>query len=176
MNFKQIFAICLIFALVLMPVAMAGTGEDGVKKIERDGNITTDGIEKSDDSDEEDDSGEVGDVWGIKQSDAGFEDLANMKTIGGVYMGVTPFKNMSLISISISAGLAITFVLVGIFILVMLAGVGGAHPNVDKGWKMLRGAQGKIVALGIVVSLALFIIILIFFTLTIFGKVIGYMA
>jgi len=176
MNFKQIFAICLIFALVLMPVAMAGTGEDGVKKIERDGNKTTDGIEKSDDREEEDDSDGIGDVWGIKQSDDSLADLANINTIGGVYMGFTPFRNMSLISISISAGLALTFVICGIFLLLMLAGIGAGNPNVKKGWELIRGAQGKIVGVGLVFALALFMIILVFFSLTIFGKVITYMA
>lgn len=121
-------------------------------------------------------SSDVGDVWGIQQSDAGFETLADMKTLGGVYMGMTPFKNMSIISIAISSGLALTFLIVGIFILIMLAGFGAAHPNAKKGWDLLRGAQGKIAALGLVFALALFVIIVIFFTLTIFGKIIVMMA
>jgi len=177
MNFKNILAMFLILVMVLMPTAMAGTGEDGVTIKHTNGTQTTDGIEHSDDDEEEDEeSEEIGDVWGIKQSDESWSDLANVNTLGGVYMGFTPFRNMSLISIAIVGGLALTFVLVGILGLLMFAGIGAAHPNVEKGWKLIRGAQGKIVAIGIVFALAFFMIILVFFTLTIFGKVMVYMA
>lgn len=159
----------------MMPTAMAETGS--VKKIDRDGNETTEGVQKVDDNEEKEVSDEITDdnIWGIKQSDAGFADLANINTLGGVYMGVTPLKNMSLLSVSVSAGLAITFILVGILLLLMLGGVGAANPNIKKGWDLLRGVQGKLVALGLVFVLALFMIIIVFFSLTIFGKVIVYM-
>lgn len=170
---------------------MAADGEENVKVIDDNGNVVESAVHESHDNDNkankskttadtnkksESNSSEMGDVWGIKQSDAGFGDLANINTLGGVYMGMTPFKNMSLISISVAAGLALTFVLVGLFILLGLAGVGAGHPNVKKGWDLIRGAQGKIVAIGVVVALALFIIIVIFFSITIFGKIIEIMA
>lgn len=178
MNFKHILAMFLIVALVLMPTAMAGTGEENVKKVDANGDTTDEGIEHSDDDEEEEDasSDEMGDVWGIKQSDAGFDSLVNINTLGGVYMGFTPFRNMSIITISILGGLAITFVVGGILGLLAWAGVGAAHPNIKKGWDMIRGAQGKIAAIGIVFAMAFFMIILVFFTLTIFGKVIVLMA
>jgi hypothetical protein len=152
------------------PVDNAGHRSDSDKKENTNKITTNDENKKSEYTSSEDE------VWGIKQSGASFSDLANINTLGGVYMGMTPFKNMSLISISVAAGLALTFVIVGIFVLLGLAGVGAGHPNVKKGWDLLRGAQGKIAAIGLVFALALFIIIVIFFSITIFGKIIVMMA
>lgn len=157
----------------MMPTAMAETGT--VKKIDKDGKETNEGVEEVDDDEEEEEANFEEDVWGIKKSDEGFADLADTNNLGGVYMGVTPLRNMSLLSVSVSAGLAITFVLVGILLLLMLGGVGAANPNIKKGWELLHGVQGKLVALGLVFVLALFMIIIVFFSLTIFGKVIVYM-
>ena len=187
MKITPIFLGLILLIFLALPVMAAnnhdGEGEKNVTILDKDGNVLDNAIHASDDdkdetssakdteSDDSDDS-DSGDVWGIKQSDLGFDSLANINTLGGVYMGITPFRNMSLISISVSAGLAITFVIVGIFILLMLAGVGAGHPNVKKGWDLLRGAQGKIAAIGLVFALALFVIILVFFTITIFGKII----
>jgi len=168
MNIKRIFAICFVLALITMPAVMAATGEDGVTIKKADGSNTTDGITKNDDDDSKmsDD-----DVWGIKQSDMDFSDLANIKTLGGVYTGITPLRNMSLISVAVAAGLAITAVLVGIFILMMLGGYGAAHPNIEKGWKYIRSSQGKMVAVGGIFVLALFMITIVFFSLYVFSRI-----
>ena len=168
MNIKRIFAICFVLALITMPAVMAATGEDGVTIKKADGSNTTDGITKNDDDDSKTSDD---DVWGIKQSDMDFSDIANIKTLGGVYLGITPLKNMSLLSVSVAAGLAITAVLVGIFILLMIGGYGAANPNIEKGWKYLRGAQGKIIAVGGIFILALFMITIVFFSLYIFSKI-----
>lgn len=192
MKITPIFLGLILLIFLALPVMAAndhsGDGEKNVTVLDKDGNAVDNAIHVSDDDtketspakdtdkEESEDSEDSGDVWGIKQSDAGFESLVNLKTLGGVYMGITPFKNMSLISIAVSGGLAITFLIVGIFILLMLAGVGAGHPNAEKGWKLLRGSQGKIAAIGLVFALALFVIITLFFTLTIFGKIIVVMS
>jgi len=168
MKVRQIIILLCLFAYLMMP-AMAATGEDGVTIKKADGSNTTDGITKNDDDDDSKTSDD--DVWGIKQSDMDFSDIANIKTLGGVYLGITPLKNMSLLSVSVAAGLAITAVLVGIFILLMIGGYGAANPNIEKGWKYLRGAQGKIIAVGGIFILALFMITIVFFSLYIFSKI-----
>lgn len=78
---------------------------------------------------------------------------------------------MSIISIALAMGLALTFVFVGIFLLVMKAGYGAAHPNITKGWEYLSSSRGKIVALAGVFVLALFSIVTIFFALFVFSKI-----
>jgi len=166
---RQIVILLCLFAYLMMP-AMAATGEDGVTIKKADGSNTTDGITKNDDDDDDSKTSDD-DVWGIKQSDMDFSDIANIKTLGGVYLGITPLKNMSLLSVSVAAGLAITAVLVGIFILLMIGGYGAANPNIEKGWKYLRGAQGKIIAVGGIFILALFMITIVFFSLYIFSKI-----
>jgi hypothetical protein len=191
MKFKPILiGLILICSFFGLPVMAADDNGELLKVYDSDGNVVNNAGRASHDSDNEENTNQISndnnkksesgssgdDVWGIKQSDAGFDSLANINTLGGVYMGMTPFRNMSLISISVSAGLALTFVIVGIFILLMLAGFGAGHPNVKKGWELLRGAQGKIAAIGLVFALALFVIIIIFFSLTIFGKIIVMMA
>lgn len=186
MKIKPILIGLILLCFMVMPVFAEAEGT--IKVLDKDKNViktsedksassyVTHGSEVSTEKEEEKNTESDTDVWGIQQSDMGFESLVNLKTLGNVYMGITPFRNMSIISISISAGLALTFVIVGIFILLMLAGVGAGHPNVTKGWNLLRGAQGKIAAVGLIFGLALFIIIVVFFTLTIFGKIIIIMA
>jgi hypothetical protein len=173
----------LILLAFLTPVVMADEATGHVKVVDKNGNEvanvvpSSSGEKKIDDNKKtESNSSDIDDVWGIQQSNSGFSDLANINKLGSVYMGMTPFRNMSIISIAIAIGLAITFVIVGIFILLGLAGVGAAHPNIKKGWDLIRGAQGKIAAIGIVFALALFIIIVVFFSITIFGKIIVMMA
>ncbi|MDD5536639.1 MAG: hypothetical protein PHS36_05630 [Candidatus Cloacimonetes bacterium] len=161
---KNILVMFLIISLVFMPLVSAATGEDNVKVIRKDGTSDTNSIEEKNSSNDDD-------YWGIKKSDMDYTSYANIKELGGIYSGITPFRNMSMISIAISLGLALTFVLVGIFLLVMVAGYGAGHPNVEKGWKYLNSARGKIIALGGIFVLALFIIITIFFSLYVFSRI-----
>jgi hypothetical protein len=183
-----LIGLLLICSVFILPAIAAENGES-LKIYDKDGNVVNRTGHESASHDEEnkitanDDnknsetgSSDINGVWGIQQSDAGWSDLVNINTLGGVYMGFTPFRNMSLISISIAGGLALTFLIVGIFGLLIWAGIGAAHPNIRRGRDMIRGAQGKIVALGIIFALAFFMIIVIFFTLSIFGKVIVMMA
>jgi hypothetical protein len=185
MKFKPILIGLLLICSIFILPAMADDDEKMLKIYDKNGSVVNRTGQSSGSHNEENTAtnndnkkseSDIDDVWGIQQSNAGFSDLANINTLGGVYMGMTPFRNMSIISISIAAGLALTFVLVGIFILLMLAGFGAGHPNVKKGWDLLRGAQGKIAAIGLVFALALFIIIVIFFSITIFGKIIVMMS
>jgi hypothetical protein len=164
MRVKNILVMFLIISLVFMPLVSAATGEDNVKVIRKDGTSDTNSIEEKNSSNDDD-------YWGIKKSDMDYTSYANIKELGGIYSGITPFRNMSMISIAISLGLALTFVLVGIFLLVMVAGYGAGHPNVEKGWKYLNSARGKIIALGGIFVLALFIIITIFFSLYVFSRI-----
>lgn len=172
MKFKPILiGLILICSFFCLPV-MAADEDKLLTVYDEEGNPVDNAGHRNDENKKFESTSSEDEVWGIKQSGASFSDLANINTLGGVYMGMTPFKNMSLISISVAAGLALTFVIVGIFVLLGLAGVGAGHPNVKKGWELLRGAQGKIAAIGLVFALALFIIIVIFFSITIFGKII----
>lgn len=164
MRVKNILVMFLIISLVFMPLVSAATGEDNVKVIRKDGTSDTNSIEEKNSSNDDD-------YWGIKKSDMDYTSYANIKELGGIYSGITPFRNMSMISIAISLGLALTFVLVGIFLLVMVAGYGAGHPSVEKGWKYLNSARGKIIALGGIFVLALFIIITIFFSLYVFSRI-----
>lgn len=171
MRMKNILVMFLIISLVFMPLVSAATGEDNVKVIRKDGASDTNSIEEKNHANEYVKETSDDDYWGIKKSDMDYTSYANIKELGGIYSGITPFRNMSMISIAISLGLALTFVLVGIFLLVMVAGYGAGHPNVEKGWKYLNSARGKIIALGGIFVLALFIIITIFFSLYVFSRI-----
>lgn len=188
MRIKPILlGLILICSFFILPVMAAEDGEL-LKVYDKDGNVVDNAgrragsdkkantIDPTDNKKSDTDEFEIDDVWGIKKSDEGWSDLVDINSLGGVYMGITPFRNASLISISIMGGSALTFIIVGIFGLLIWAGIGAAHPNIKKGWDMIRGAQGKIAAIGVVFALAFFMIILIFFTLSIFGKVIIMMA
>jgi hypothetical protein len=185
MKFKPIFIGLLLICSIFILPAMADDDEKMLKIYDKNGSVVNrtgqssgshNEVNTATSDDDKKSESDIDNVWGIQQSDAGWTSLVNINTLGGVYMGFTPFRNMSLISIAIAGGLALTFLIVGIFGLLIWAGLGAAHPNIRRGWDMIRGAQGKIVALGIIFALAFFMIIVIFFTLSIFGKVIALMA
>jgi len=169
MKTLKILAVFMIIALALIPQAMAAPGD--VISLDDAQDRDADGIQNVDSSkDGFSSSGEL-DIWGIQDSDLDFSDMADVKTMGNVYTGIVPLRNMSFLVVAISGGLAITAVLVGIFILMMLAGYGAAHPNIEKGWKYLHGSQGKIVAVAGCFVLGLFMITLVFFSLYVFSQI-----
>lgn len=170
MNLKQILVLVCIFVYLSVPAMAAPTGEEGVKIIPKNGTSTTDGIQKVDSNKDSSKSDDL-DIWGIQNSDMDFSDIADIGVMGRVYTGITPLRNASFISVSISGGLAITAVIVGIFLVVLVAGYGMGHPNIKKGWEYLHGAQGKLVAIGGIFVLALFMITIVFFSLYIFSQI-----
>lgn len=181
MKLKPIIICLVLFMYLTMPV-LAATGEDNVKIIKGDGSVSTDGIKKTEDnsasdskSSEDSDSGDSSDtddidVWGIQQSDVSITNYADLGFLGRIYSGVTPLRNVSLLGIAVSFGLSLTAILVGAFILVFLAGIGGIHPNTKRGMDLIHGARGRLLGIFGVFFLALFMIILAFFIMSIFQK------
>lgn len=110
------------------------------------------------------------DVWGIQKSDMKSSDYANVDLLTKLYSGITPLRNVSLLGIAVSFGLALVCTLVGIFLLVAMAGYGAAHPNHKRGFEIITASKTKIVALGSVFGLALFIVVMMFFVLIIFSR------
>lgn len=174
MKLKPILTLLILLVSLTLPV-MAADNEERLKITKTDGNSSADGSTKAADetsSSDKSDSSDADnmDVWGIQQSDMDFSGYVNMNLLGGIYSGITPLRNLSLISVAVSFGLALTFTIVGIFLLVLVAGYGAAHPNIKRGMEYITGSRSKIIALGGVFFLGLFMIILMFFFLYVFSR------
>lgn len=187
MKLKPILIGLMLICFLIVPVLAAGEGT--VKVIDKDGNVLTNQSHSNNDdssdnsqiikssdsasSSSSDDNSKVNglDIWGINTDNSmNTSDYANVNLITSIYSGIVPLRNLSLVAIAISFGLALTSEFVAIFLLVVISAYGAAHPNSNKGMKLISDARTKLIGVGGIFFIGLFMIILTFFFLIIFSK------
>jgi hypothetical protein len=111
------------------------------------------------------------DVWGIQQSNVDPTKIVDTTYLMQLAWGIVPLRNISLLGVAIAFMLALCSTVIGVFLLIALAGYYASHTNAKKSMDGLKHVQSKLVLVIGIFGMGLFFIVMVFFFLYVFSKI-----